>query len=120
MAVRPVKGTSPNASRYDTRAATLCLRGWEIVILRPFRQQQIALRLTGEPRSSVDSGCRADSVGHGSCRGGPARLQHDGGFAPVSLPVTHHYLNREGGERQVRRLHQELWPDFVAEESAHS
>ena len=66
------------------------------MILRPFRQQQIALRLTGEPRSSADSGYRADSAGHGSCRGGPARLQHDGGFAPVSLPVTRHYLNREG------------------------
>ena len=92
--VRPVKGTSPNASWYDTRAASPPPTGREIVILRPFRQQQIALRLTGEPRSSADSGCRADSVGHGFCRGGPARLQHDGGFAPVSLPVTRHYLNR--------------------------
>ncbi len=30
---------------------TLCLRGWEIVILRPFRQQQIALPLTVKPHS---------------------------------------------------------------------
>jgi hypothetical protein len=29
------------------------------------------------------------------CRGDPARLRHDSGFAPVSLPVTRHYLNRE-------------------------
>src|SRR5229473_2716442 len=43
--VRPVKGTSPNASRYDTRAASPPPTVREIVILRPFRQQQIALRL---------------------------------------------------------------------------
>jgi hypothetical protein len=98
----------------------LCLRGWKIVIIRPFRQQQIALPLTGKPRSSEDSGCRADSVGHGSCRGHPARLRHDGGFAPVSPPVTRHYLNREGVSDKFVAYIKSLWLDCVAEESAHS
>jgi len=49
-AVRPVKGTGMNASRYCTPAANLLPTGREIVILL-FRQQQIAMPPTGKPGS---------------------------------------------------------------------
>jgi hypothetical protein len=38
----------------------------------------------------------------------------------VSLPVTSHYLNRGGVSDTFVAYIKSLWPNFVAEESAHS
>jgi hypothetical protein len=38
----------------------------------------------------------------------------------VSLPVTRHYLDCEGVSDKFLAYIKSLWPNFVAEESAHS
>jgi len=40
------------------------------------------------------------------------RLRQEGGFAPVSLPVTCHYLNREGVSDKFVAYIKTLWPNF--------
>ncbi len=78
------------------------------------------IRTPRETQQAVDLGADFVLVGHAAIlhHDFPARLRQDGGFAPVSLPVTRHYLYREGVSDKFVAYIKSLWPNFVAEESA--
>jgi 2,4-dienoyl-CoA reductase-like NADH-dependent reductase (Old Yellow Enzyme family) len=80
------------------------------------------IRTRPEAQQAIDRGADFVFVGHAAIihHDFPARLRHDDGFVPVSLPVTRHYLNREGVSDKFVAYIKGLRPNFVAEESAHS
>jgi 2,4-dienoyl-CoA reductase-like NADH-dependent reductase (Old Yellow Enzyme family) len=100
------------------------LIGWFADIPRGRTRFGVAghIRTPREAQQAIDLGADFVLVGHAAIihHDFPVRLRQDGGFAPVSLPVTRHYLNREGVSDKFVAYIKSLWPNFVAEESAHS
>lgn len=78
------------------------------------------IRTPGEAQQALALGADFVLVGRAAIihHDFPERVRHDPGFTPVALPVTRHYLNREGVSDSFVDYIRKGWPDFVAEEAA--